>query len=97
MGHLPVVVRQGQATLQETGGLAGSCLTMDRALRNVLAYTGKRLEEVLPAATINPARQIGIEASKGSLEPGKDADFVCLDSELTVTATFVGGSSVYEK
>ncbi len=96
VGQLPVIVHQGQATLKETGGLAGSCLTMDRALRNVLAYTGKPLEEVLPAATLNPARQIGVDATKGSLVIGKDADFVCLSEDLQVAATFVRGVNVYQ-
>ncbi|WP_397310115.1 amidohydrolase family protein [Paenibacillus darwinianus] len=52
--------------------MAGSCLTMDAALRNVRDWTGKRLEELLPYATTNPARQIGLLHRKGSIELGKD-------------------------
>ncbi|MBB6729814.1 N-acetylglucosamine-6-phosphate deacetylase [Cohnella zeiphila] len=73
------------------GSLAGSTLTMDRSLRNVMSWTGASLEEVLPALTIHPARQAGLADRKGSLEPGKDADFVLLDDSCKVQQTWVRG------
>ena len=49
----------------------------------------------LPTLTINPARQAGVDESKGSITQGKDADFVVLDDKCEVTATFVKGKKVY--
>jgi N-acetylglucosamine-6-phosphate deacetylase len=50
----------------------------------------------LRMASYNPARVIGMEEKKGSLEPGKDADIVLLDDELKVVLTMVGGKVVYQ-
>ncbi|MEG0542684.1 MAG: amidohydrolase family protein, partial [Angelakisella sp.] len=53
--------------------------------------------ELLPLLTINPARLIKMDKTKGTIERGKDADLVLLDGELRVTATFVGGRQVYDE
>ncbi len=89
-----VTVRDGAVRLPD-GALAGSTLTMDRALRNVLAATGRPLREVWPMTSRNAARAIGLADSKGSLEVGKDADLVLLDAEGQVRATIVAGEVVY--
>ncbi len=89
-----VSVRDGAVRLPD-GALAGSTLTMDRALRNLLAATGRPLDELWPTTSRNAARAIGLSASKGSLEAGKDADLVLLDSAQQVCATVVGGEVVY--
>lgn len=94
-GGSPAVMRDGILHLVNPdgteGSLAGSTLTLDRALRNVMRWTGASLEDVLPALTIQPARQAGIADRKGSLEPGKDADFVLLDDGCEVLQTWVKG------
>jgi len=95
LGGLPVVVKEGKAVLRDSGNLAGSCLTMDRALKQAVAFTGLPPAEVLPALTINPARQIGADDRKGSIEVGKDADLVALGPDLTVVRTYVKGVRVY--
>ena len=97
LGNLPIVVEEGKAVLRDGGSLAGSCLTLDRALANTIAFTGRPLEQILPGLTINPARQIGIADRKGSIEPGKDADVVLLNADYSVARTFVRGVSVYER
>jgi len=94
LGGLPVAVKEGKAVLRDSGNLAGSCLTMDRALKQAVAFTGLPLAEVLPALTINPARQIGADDRKGSIEVGKDADLVALGPDLTVVRTYVKGVRV---
>ncbi|MCC3376046.1 N-acetylglucosamine-6-phosphate deacetylase [Cohnella sp. REN36] len=76
------------------GSLAGSTLTMDRALANLMRWTGASLEEALPLLTLQPARQAGLERRKGSLEAGKDADFVRLNDDGTVEGTWIGGVRV---
>lgn len=95
LGGLPVIVKEGKAVLRDGGNLAGSCLTMDEALKRTIAFTGLTLAEVLPALTLNPARQIGADDRKGSIEVGKDADLVVLGPDLSVVRTFVGGVPVH--
>jgi N-acetylglucosamine-6-phosphate deacetylase len=95
LGGQRVTVKEGVARIA-TGSLAGSTLTMDRAVRNAMADTGLSLAETLPMASYNPARVIGMERKKGSLEPGKDADIILLDDELRVVLTMVGGKVVHQ-
>lgn len=89
-------VRAGIARTPE-GGLSGSTLTMDAALRNAMKFTGKPLEEVLSMATSIPAQAMGISANKGNVVVGGDADLVLLNQELYVEKTLVGGNIVYER
>ena len=89
-----VTVRDGACRLDD-GTLAGSVLTMDQALRNVIDWTGLPLQDALGMATLLPARLIGADASKGSLDVGKDADVVVMDRDLRVLLTIVGGRVVY--
>ncbi|MDB5052685.1 MAG: hypothetical protein JWM44_735, partial [Bacilli bacterium] len=97
LGDFSVRVSGGSVRLTKDNGLAGSVLSMDQALRNAIDFTGKSLEYIIPSLTINPAKQIGIHERKGSIEVGKDADFVILDKALAVSATFVKGICVYHR
>ena len=94
LGGQKVVVSEGAVRLAD-GTLAGSCLTMDRAVRNIVEFTGRPLPECLQMATLTPARSIGVADRKGSLEPGKDADVVILTPDLEVVSTMVRGTVVY--
>lgn len=87
-----VTVRDGAVRLPD-GTLAGSTLTIDRALRNILSATGRPLDEIWPMTSWNAARLLGLD-TKGSLEPGKDADMVLLDTEFKVAKTIVGGKTI---
>jgi N-acetylglucosamine-6-phosphate deacetylase len=78
------------------GTLAGSILTMERALHNVCAATGRSIEEMWPASSLNAARAIGISSHKGSLEIGKDADLVLLDESFQVHLTVAQGEVVFK-
>lgn len=89
-----ITIRNGGAYLPD-GTLAGSTLTMERALRNVLAATGVPLKEGWRMSSLNAAREIGISAAKGSLEVGKDADLTLLDADFGVRLTMVEGAVVY--
>lgn len=75
--------------------LAGSVLTMERALQNVCRATGRPLAEMWMASSLNAARAIGVSNRKGSLEVGKDADLVLLDDEFSVSLTVIGGEIVF--
>ncbi len=90
-----ITVKDGTARLPD-GTLAGSVLTMDRALRNIMAATGLSLREAWPMTSWNAAKSIGVAQTKGSLEVGKDADLVLLSSSLHLAMTVVEGDIVYE-
>lgn len=90
-----VRLQNGEVWLLDGSSLAGSTLTMIRALRNLQAFTGRGLEEVLPCFTEVPARQAGVGDRKGSLTAGKDADFIVVDDGLELAATYVGGVAVH--
>lgn len=91
LGVNQVVVEKGDAKLASDGTRAGSTLTQDRALRNLLSFTGLSLEEILPVLTENPAKLIGVYDRKGSIEDGKDADLVVLDEQNQVADVFLQG------
>lgn len=91
LGVNQVVVEKGDAKLASDGTRAGSTLTQDRALRNLLSFTGLSLEEILPVLTENPAKLIGVYDRKGSIEDGKDADLVVLDEQNQVADVFLRG------
>ena len=89
-----VTVKNGEARTAD-GGLAGSTLTMQEALKNMMRFCGLTLEEALPMLTRAPARSIGLYPQKGSLAIGGDADIVIWDEEQGVQATLIGGELVY--
>lgn len=96
LGDLPVFVRNGIARLSDST-LAGSTLTMNRAIKNFIEFTGCSLPEAVRCATLNPARLLGIDNRKGSIEVGKDADLVIFDTDFNVHYTIVGGKIVYAR
>ncbi len=89
LGPIEVDVKDGKATAG--GSLAGSVLTMDRAVRNVTQFAGWSLRDAVRAATLNPARAVGMAQSRGILAPGADADFVVLSAKGEVQNTIVRG------
>lgn len=96
LGVNDVVVVDGDAKLASDGTRAGSTLTTGKALENLLAFTGKPLEDILPLLTENPAKLIGVYDRIGSLDVGKDADVVVLDAENHVAHTFAKGRHCYQ-
>lgn len=95
LGELRVVVDDTSARLAD-GTLAGSILSLDRAVENFARHTGCPLWQAVRCASLNPARALGMEERLGSIAPGKEADFALLDSELRVVRTIVSGRTVYE-
>lgn len=94
LGVNDVVVVDGDAKLASNGVRAGSTLTTGQALKNIMAFTGRPIEEVLQLLTVNPAKLIGVFDRKGSIAEGKDADLVILDEENNVADTFVMGKQI---
>ena len=89
LGSFEVEVKEGKCLLN--GKLAGSVLTMDQAVRNLVRFTDCSLQQALGAATLNPARVAGITGSKGCLVPGAAADIVVLGPTGEVRKTIIGG------
>jgi len=83
-------VVDGAACLVD-GTLAGSVLTMDQALRNMLAMTYISLQEAIRMLTLNPAQSAGHASRKGKLQPGYDADLLIFDTSLALQATLCRG------
>ena len=91
----PITVRDG-ACFMADGTLAGSVLTMDRAVRNMRDLVDVSIQDALVMASANPAEVVGESRYRGTLEVGKKADIVVMDSDLNVTATIVDGRVVYQ-
>jgi N-acetylglucosamine-6-phosphate deacetylase len=91
LGGQEVQVQDGEARLASTRSLAGSTLTMDQALRRSVADSGLSVQEASAAASTNPARVLGLDASIGSIAAGRRADLVVLDDDLQVAAVMAGG------
>ncbi len=94
LGDYDVLVDATSARLSD-GTLAGSILSLDQALRNLIAFAGCSLNEALPTVTSIPARAIGLADERGRLERGARADLVLLSPDLHVRSTIVGGEVAY--
>jgi N-acetylglucosamine-6-phosphate deacetylase len=89
LGMFEVQVRDGRC--ESHGKLAGSVLTLDQAIGNVMRFARLSFQDGLRLATLNPARVLGIENRKGVLKPGADADIAVFTPEGTVRQTIVRG------
>ncbi|UNQ73200.1 N-acetylglucosamine-6-phosphate deacetylase [Infirmifilum sp. NZ] len=94
LGGLKIVVKGGVSRLADTGALAGSTLTMDRAVKNMVRL-GFSLADAVRMASTTPAASIGLGGKLGVVAPGYLGDLVLLDDELRVVKTIVGGVEVY--
>ena len=94
-GNLIELFEDGSAHLVGAGNLAGSTLKVNQGLRNLVEKAGLPWQTAINACTINPARLIGMETSKGSITAGKDADLVVLGDDYSVEATYVCGERCY--
>ncbi len=90
LGELEVRVKNGRCVIGEDT-LAGSTLTMDRAVRNFMEFTGAGLAETVGLATRNPARMAGLDGEIGVLAPGRSADIAVLSAKNEVVETFLRG------
>jgi N-acetylglucosamine-6-phosphate deacetylase len=81
----------GPARDRETGGLTGSGLTLDLAVKNAVKLLGLSLPQAVYLASANPAKVLGLENQTGKIETGLWADFLLLDEDLNVTECFIGG------
>ena len=94
LGDYEVIVDATSARLAD-GTLAGSILSLDQAVRNLVAVAGCTLAEALPTVTTTPARAIGLDGERGRIEPGHVADMVLLSRDLRVRTTITEGKVAY--
>lgn len=79
------------------GGLSGSTLTLDQALRNALQFTQRPLQQLFATVSSVPAAAMGLAGKKGTIQPGADADLVFFNSGLAVQAVWLMGEPVFER
>lgn len=96
LGGQKVIVKGDEARLQ-AGNLAGSVLTLNRALKNFIKNTGASLTDAVRTMTENPAKLLGLYERKGSIAEGKDSDFTLFDNNFEIYRTYVKGKKVFER
>jgi N-acetylglucosamine-6-phosphate deacetylase len=89
------LVEDGGVVRDPTGTIAGSRLTLDAAVRNLMEATGITLAEAVACATWAPARAIGLDDEMGLLREGMRADFAVWDRRNLISHVFIGGDLVY--
>jgi N-acetylglucosamine-6-phosphate deacetylase len=95
LGGQRVRVEQSIARIS-SGSLAGSTLTLDAAIRNIMDFTSLSFMEVLPMATSVPAEAMGWKDQVGVLRAGARADVVCFDADIVPRFVFVAGELIYD-
>ncbi len=93
LGGQEVHVTGNEARLAD-GTLAGSVLTMDQAVRNMLEFTGCGWTDIVKMSSYNPAAELGITDQKGVIKTGADADLVLYDDDGNLVHTFIKGEQV---
>jgi len=95
LGGQTVYVKNGEARLAD-GTLAGSVLRMNRAVQNMVEKVGVPFEKAVDFATINPAKNLGVDGEMGSIKVGKNADFTVINAAYDVLLTVRDGKIVYQ-
>ncbi|MED3152706.1 amidohydrolase family protein, partial [Bacillus thuringiensis] len=96
LGGQEVHVHDNQAQLAD-GTLAGSILTLNRAVGNMVTLSGVSLSDAVEMASLTPASILGFGERKGRLAAGYDADITVLNTQFDVAMTFVAGKEVYHQ
>ncbi|HBN37831.1 MAG TPA: N-acetylglucosamine-6-phosphate deacetylase [Lactobacillus johnsonii] len=96
LGELPVYVKDGMARLKDGDNLAGSILQLKDGVKNVVDWNIVTPEEAVMMASYVPAKSSHILANCGSIMPDKDADFLILNPDMTLSETYLDGVSRYK-
>jgi N-acetylglucosamine-6-phosphate deacetylase len=96
MGNLEIVLKGNEVRLRESGSLAGSVLTLNKAVKNAFQWSGMALNQAVNLASLNPSRVIGLEHEMGSIQEGKYANLVVFDKAFNMLETYLKGRSVFK-
>lgn len=96
LGEFDVIVKDGQARLADTGNLAGSILELKDAVKNVTKWGVATPEEAIRMASLAPAKSVGIDHLCGQIAPGFEADFIVLNEDLELLATYLDGEKRFQ-
>lgn len=96
LGEFEVIVKDGAARLKEGGNLAGSILELKTAVKHVVEWGLASLPEAVRMASYYPAKSLGLENLCGQIKAGMDADFILLDENLELQATYLKGECRYQ-
>lgn len=96
LGGQDVIVKNGAARLLD-GTLAGSVLTLDKAVKNIYNNSDYPLNEVVRMATYNGAKHCHVEDHKGLIKEGYDADLILFNEDIEIQKVFVNGKEVYNR
>lgn len=96
LGDFPVTVKEGTARLKDGGALAGSILKLKEAIKNVVDWEIADIFEAIQMASLIPAKSVGIDNICGKLHEGYEADFIVLDFDLNLKATYLNGQEVFK-
>ncbi|SHE67200.1 N-acetylglucosamine-6-phosphate deacetylase [Clostridium fallax] len=96
LGGQIVIVKDGAARLK-TGSLAGSVLTLNKAIKNIYENTNYPLYEIVKMATYNGAKHCKVDDRKGLIKEGYDADLVVFDEDINIKTVIVNGKIVHQK
>jgi len=96
LGGQDVIVSTGAARLRN-GSLAGSILTLDKAVKNVYKNCNLPLNEVVKMASYNGAKHCKVDDHKGIIREGYDADLILFDDDINIQKVFISGKEVYSK
>lgn len=93
LGGQDVYVKDGAARLKE-GNLAGSILTLDKAIRNIYHNTNYELYDIVKMATYNGAKHCKVDNRKGLIKEGYDADLILFDDNINIKRVIIGGKII---
>lgn len=96
LGEFSVLVENGTARLKDGGNLAGSILKLKDGLKNVVTWGIASPEEAVRMVSLVPAVSVGFDDVCGQIKGGYAADFIVLDEELNLVATYLDGQKVWE-
>jgi N-acetylglucosamine-6-phosphate deacetylase len=94
LGKLDISVKGDETRLKDGSSLAGSVLTMNKAVKNILDWTDLSVHDAVSMASLNPARVLGLHKDMGSIEKGKLANLTVCDKNFQIKQTYVYGKPV---
>ena len=96
-GNMEIDVKGSRATIKESDVLAGSVLTLNQAVKNMIDWTGVSVSQAVNMASLNPAQVLGLEGEIGSIQAGKTANLAVIDQKFGVVETILHGRTVFRQ